>query len=61
MEMKTSEEIFAAALEVIGLVKKHTDHVPTAMRILKAAQQGFNPDPNLQPRESIPERLCEGP
>jgi len=58
--MKTSEEIFAAALEVIALVKKHTEHVPTAMRILNVAKQGFNPDSDRSLPSSVLEHPCEG-
>jgi hypothetical protein len=36
-----SQEIFDISLEVIALVEKRTKHLPTALRILKAAQQGF--------------------
>jgi hypothetical protein len=57
----TTKEIFDAATEVVQLVQKHTDHVPTAMRILTAAKQGFNPDPDRQPLLSDPERPSEAP
>jgi hypothetical protein len=54
-----SEDIFKAALEVICLVQKHTKHVPTAMRIMNAAKQGFTPDLDFQFPASIPEHPHE--
>ena len=55
----TSEEIFSVALDVIALVKKRTGHIPTAMRIMNAAKQGFNPDLDCQPPSLNPERPHE--
>jgi hypothetical protein len=40
-----SKDIFDAALEVIQLVRTKTAYVPTAMRILSSAKQGFEPSP----------------
>lgn len=39
--MRTTEEISAAALEVIALVRKRTNSIGIAMRILNAAKQGL--------------------
>jgi hypothetical protein len=53
-----SKEIFDTALEVIDMVKKKTQHIPTAMHILNVAKQGFSPDEKSQ--LSTPEHLSEG-
>jgi hypothetical protein len=37
----TSEELFSISVEVINLIENRTTHVPTALRILEAAKQGF--------------------
>ena len=40
----SSEKVFSASLEVISTVRKHTNHIGTAMRILSAARCGFEPE-----------------
>lgn len=45
----TPEEIFDAALEVIALVEKHTNHLSTAMRILNSAKEGFESSHESRP------------
>jgi hypothetical protein len=55
----TTDEIFNTAKEIVAVIQKHTNHVPTALRIIIAAKQGLNYDPDCQPQSLGSERLHE--